>query len=264
MTTLQTAFAGAPAPVAVASKAPSVITPAVPAHASQLDVSVRSRPVAGQTVSGDFWDVFPIDDWTWGLLVGDAEGSGETAAPLAALAHQSVRTYATLGCSPGWALRQANRVLVRGAGPADLLLATAVLGYATPTRTGVDVRLVSAGHVPPLIVRRDRVETAPVGGPLLGAFADVSIAPWLVHLGPGDLLVLCTDGVTEARDCTGRLLGDAGLVAAVEARWGQPAALVAASVEQTALAHGASTLRDDATVLVVTALPRSAPRSRFA
>lgn len=219
-----------------------------------LDVAVRSQPASGHVVGGDFWDVFPIDGSSWGLLVGDAAGSGVAAAPLAAFARRSIRASATPTSSPGSALRHTNRALLQVARSAEdpPLLVTAALGYVTPNRDGVHVRLVSAGHVPPLIVRHGHVERVAVRGTLLGAVDEVSIPACSVQLLPGDALVVCTDGVTESRDTDGRFLDDAGLVAAVADAWGRPAAMIAASIAQLAVEHSGGTTRDDLTVLVVT------------
>ena len=222
-----------------------------------IDVSIRARPVAGQLVSGDFWDVFAVDECTWAVLLGDAIGSGAAAAPLAALAHRAILATAAAdgGCSPAAALRHANRALLDH-GHHDAPLTSAVLAYGRSVNAGLDVAIASAGHVPGLIVRADRVETAPVGGPLLGIFDDVAIGSVSIRLARGDALVLYTDGVTEARNQIGEMLGDTGLTESLIRNWGRPAATVTAAVERTALHHGGAAPHHDMAVIAITA-PRS-------
>jgi sigma-B regulation protein RsbU (phosphoserine phosphatase) len=112
---------------------------------------------------------------------------------------------------------------------------------------------VNAGHVPPYLRRGDgRLDRLRVGGPVLGLLEDVSLEEEETLLGPGDLLAVVTDGVTEAMDPSGEEFGDDRAVAAL-AR-GEPSgaeaaldALLAAVDEWTSVAG----CTDDLTVLTV-------------
>jgi sigma-B regulation protein RsbU (phosphoserine phosphatase) len=69
---------------------------------------------------------------------------------------------------------------------------------------GRNLRYVTAGHVPPAVIRADgRVEWLDVGGMIVGLLPDVQFECGTVALGAGDLLVACTDGITEAKDAAG-------------------------------------------------------------
>jgi serine phosphatase RsbU (regulator of sigma subunit)/anti-sigma regulatory factor (Ser/Thr protein kinase) len=168
---------------------------------------------AGTLVGGDWYDVVPLPDGRLGLCVGDVMGRGPAAAALMGQLRAALRAYATEGYPP-------REVLGRLAGFMAALdedrFATCLYAVHDPA-AGVTV-LASAGHPPPLLVRAtsgrgaDRpaddgagpdAVVAPVGvvpGPPLGVDANGSYADTTVRLGPGDCLLLFTDGLVEDRD----------------------------------------------------------------
>ena len=89
---------------------------------------------------------------------------------------------------------------------------------------GLQLRLASAGHPSPVVVRADGTATAvATGGDLLGVFEHASTVVDDITLAPGDALVCFTDGVTERRD-DGRMLGEEGVLAALSGATGLDAA----------------------------------------
>jgi len=112
----------------------------------------------------------------------------------------------------------------------------------------------NAGHYPPILVRADgSVERLVPGGPVLGVLADAAYQQGSASFGPGDRLVLFTDGITEARDLNDGEFGEDRLIAlAVENRTCSAPALQARLAEAVAAFVGGS-FQDDATLIVLAA-----------
>jgi PAS domain-containing protein len=153
-------------------------------------------------VGGDFFDAFPAGE-DWMVVIGDVSGHGPAAATLTSLARYTLRTAAELTGDPVRAIAQLNGTL--HARP-EMALCTAVCLHVR--LTGADagtVRIASAGHPLPVLVRDGDATLVGKAGPLAGAFDDVG---WPVHeeaVRPGDVLVLFTDGVLDAISHRGRL-----------------------------------------------------------
>jgi len=157
----------------------------------------------------------------------------------------TVRAYAAVDCDPRFVLGKTNELLLRHY--VDESHVTALLCLLDP-RTG-RLSLASTGHPAPVRLACTSCESLDVPfGPPLGAF--VCGYEW-AHAGleRGDCLVLFTDGVSEARR-DGEELGDDGVVEIVERLRGLPAAGVAQSVADAALAFSGA-LRDDLHVVAV-------------
>jgi PAS domain S-box-containing protein len=185
---------------------------------------LASSYAAGDTtadVGGDFYDVLALDGGLM-AIVGDVTGKGVTAAALTSLARYTLATAARFDPSPPAVVGLLNEVLV---GRADLSLVTVACAHFVPTPSGATMRLTSAGHPSPVLVRPGRAPTT-VGttGLLLGMTA---VARWdevVVELTPGDALLFYTDGITDTP--------------AAQERFGQDrllAALAGDSVDPTAL-----------------------------
>jgi serine phosphatase RsbU (regulator of sigma subunit) len=167
----------------------------------------------GQTsVGGDFYDVFPLADDDWFVVIGDVCGKGPLAAARTALARHSVRTGAVLRRRPAQALDVLNRALLMDES-ADQR-SRFVSAIAMRLRLGgaggvVEVDAATGGHHPPLIRRAGgTVERLAVRGTLLGVFEDITLGEASTLLSPGDRLVLFTDGVIESRAPDGTIYGD--------------------------------------------------------
>ena len=162
-----------------------------------FEVATLYRP-AGEVneVGGDFYEAFEIDGG-WMAAIGDVMGRGAAAASLTALARYTIRTAGTLTGDPRRAAALVDQALKQGS---DLALCSAVILVLPDTGDDpAEVRLLIAGHPPPLRVRDGRVEPVGASGPLLGAPDEPDWEIATVELELGDQLVLYTDGVTEAR-----------------------------------------------------------------
>lgn len=152
----------------------------------------------GTEVCGDFYDGFLAVDGSLVLVIGDVAGRGVTAAGLTGMVRHTLRALAR-DMPPVEALSRLNRSLVESSSSGDPRLLTAAVVRLTRTDAGLRAEVSLAGHCFPVVVRQRTAEHVGVPGMLLGAFADVTIGTVELDLAPGDLLVLHTDGVTEAR-----------------------------------------------------------------
>jgi serine phosphatase RsbU (regulator of sigma subunit) len=163
-----------------------------------LAIAARYR-AAGELneVGGDFYDAFERENGSWAFVVGDVSGKGAEAAAVTALARYTLRATAFDGASPARALERLNEAMLAD-GTAQF--ATVVLVCARVLADGrTEVDLALGGHLPPLVLRRDgQVEAVGEFGGLLGAYRDPSLVDARLTLEPGDVMLLYTDGVTEA------------------------------------------------------------------
>jgi serine phosphatase RsbU (regulator of sigma subunit) len=222
-------------------------------EAPGLEVAVRYHSIAdGGEVGGDFYDFFATGPERWLVAVGDVCGKGSAAAALTGLARHTLRAIATREDSPQAMLVFLNEALRRQS--ADAAFVT--VGCATLERRGdgFAVRLASGGHPYPLLVRagtRDAEEVV-VHGTLLGIEPDPELEEVELELRPGDLLVLRTDGVEDARGVDGRRFGEDRVVAAVGAAADGSAEAAAAAVDAAVDAHeGGRPRRDDRAIVVL-------------
>ncbi|MDA0180216.1 SpoIIE family protein phosphatase [Solirubrobacter phytolaccae] len=206
-----------------------------------LRVSSLYRPAGAENlVGGDFYDAFPTEHG-WMLLVGDVTGRGAAAAAQTGQARHTLRTAGRLLSDPAAALEQLNHALTDRA---ELAPCTVAIVHVTAQTTDV----LCAGHPQPLLVRGG--EPRPVGrfGPMLGAWPDAHWQPESLVLEPGDVLVLYTDGVTDAQGEDGRF-GDERLLAAL--RGVTDAAGAVAAIDRALSAFQRGEQADDTAVLAI-------------
>jgi sigma-B regulation protein RsbU (phosphoserine phosphatase) len=202
-------------------------------------------------VGGDFFDVLPHGDGSAFLVLGDICGKGAEAAALTGRVRHALTALAMVERDGRTLLRLLNELLIAGG---SSRFATLVLGTATPSDGCVDLTLASGGHPAPLIVRRaGGVDEVTVPGTLVGISPQARFAEARVRLGPGDLCLLYTDGITEARNRhdQAELFGDDRLRAVLEAAAGQPAREVVRRLRQAVRDWLGSSAHDDIAVLAV-------------
>jgi sigma-B regulation protein RsbU (phosphoserine phosphatase) len=231
------------------------LLPAALPEVAGLEVAVRWRP--SRDVSGDTYEAAALPGGRLLVAVADVVGKGIGASLLMATLQAGLRLLEPdlAGPDPDLAAVTArlDRLVARSTEPHQFVtLAWAVADPPGPDGTA-RLRYVVAGHPPPRLVRADgRVEALTSGGPLLGVLPDPAFRQGEARLGPGDALVLYTDGATEAQDARGEELEVGGLDralchAAPDAAGGLLDAVVAAV---DAWADGAAEA-DDLTLLAV-------------
>ncbi|HET7487478.1 MAG TPA: SpoIIE family protein phosphatase [Acidimicrobiales bacterium] len=231
----------------------SLLPPRPPALPG-MELATRYQAGEGpMPVGGDFLDVFRLGTNDWGVVVGDVCGRGPRAAALAALARWAVRASSVRTFPPADVLADLNGVLLGDdAAQGDDHFCSAVLARLELDTCGAWVTLASAGHPRPVVIRRAGwIDIRGHVAPPLGLFDDAAPADDRVGLGPGDALVILTDGITEARNDTGELFGDEHLQDVLLDCSGVPAEEVADRLLASAHAFAGGELRDDVAIVVV-------------
>jgi serine phosphatase RsbU (regulator of sigma subunit) len=172
------------------------ILPKVPPEVQGWEFAAFYRPA--RMVGGDFYDFFdlPGKPGQQGLVIADVADKGVPSALYMALTRTVIRTTAFTGRSPASTLMRANALILNDS-RSDLFLSAFYAKLDTDTG-----RLIycNAGHNPPLWLRVDGGEFVELStqGIILGAFEGIELDERRVDVAHGDLLVLYTDGVTEA------------------------------------------------------------------
>jgi PAS domain S-box-containing protein len=148
----------------------------------------------GIEIGGDLYDVLPTDDGCW-VLIGDVAGKGSAAAGVSVAVRHAVRGLTREVDEPEEVLGRVNELLLEGSGLNDF--ATAVLVRLRRGEGGWTLTAASAGHPPPVHVRRGGAQLLG-GGTVLGALHDARVERHEATFASGDTLVLYTDGWLEA------------------------------------------------------------------
>jgi phosphoserine phosphatase RsbU/P len=210
-----------------------------------IDLAAASIPC--RTVGGDFFDYLDVPEERVGFALGDVAGKGPPAALLAAVVQSNFVAQAQVTSDPAETMARINRALLRRT--IEARFATMFYGAI-----GTDGTLTycNAGQEPPLLVRRDGVASLDVGGPVLGLLSVATYDCGTVPLSPGDLVIVCSDGVTEARNTAGEEFERDRLIATVGSSHGAKAETVVAQLLAAVRAFSAGASQaDDITVLVL-------------
>lgn len=230
--------------------------PAGVRQAGDAVVAGITRPA--NTVGGDFYDVIPLADGRLVIALGDVAGKGSPAALLMALLLAMLRTLVDEGLEADRLIARLNVQVVKHS-PASRFI-TFFYGLYDPA-TGV-LRYVNAGHLPPMLLRADGRFDRVAGessGLALGMFEQATYVTREIVIEPGDVLVLYSDGITEAENVAGRAFEDTGLEQVVQG-WaktadGRPDQLGAAILAAVQTHAGEARLADDLTALVLARAP---------
>ncbi len=225
----------------------SLVPPAMPTVPG-LEVAAAYHPAGdGSQVGGDFYDCFRVGPTDWFVVLGDVCGKGVEAAVVTALARYTLRGLAAVLDQPADLLHQLNDVLFAHESDRFCTLVLARLRREGDTWRAT---VATAGHPPALLVQ-EGAPTVELGlhGPIVGAFEHAAYEQEDVVLGSGQVLLLYTDGVTEARGGDD-YYGELRLAEATARFAAGPSALVAGLVEEV-LDFQAGVARDDIAVLAL-------------
>ena len=179
------------------------LSPTMFRHPPFFEVAAASVP--SRHLGGDFYDLLARDDDTYVFVLGDVSGKGIPAALLAAMAQGALQAQFLGGeqCLDD-IISSLNRVLVEKSASGRFL----TLFCASLTNDGT-FAFVNAGHNPPLLIRKNgEVEHLTTKSILLGAFDFADYTQAKTKLAPGDVVVMYTDGVTEAVNSANDMFGD--------------------------------------------------------
>jgi serine phosphatase RsbU (regulator of sigma subunit) len=163
-------------------------------------------------MAGDFYDIFPLPDGHWGIVVADVSDKGAAAAMYMAMTRSLIRASASNNSNPAGTLHEVNqRLLAHSTSDMFVTVFYAVLDAETQTLT-----YANAGQNPPLLRRiSGRIEKLTRTGAALGVLEELTLSDASLILAPGDSLVIYTDGVTDALNPQGEEYGTTRLADAL-------------------------------------------------
>ncbi|MES0360867.1 MAG: SpoIIE family protein phosphatase [Anaerolineales bacterium] len=189
----------------------------------QLSIKLKSA----RETSGDFFDVIPLPRGYYGILMADVVDKGVAAALFMALSWSLFRTYAAdFPSHPEMVLTSVNQRILDDTSANQFV--TVFYGVLDP----VSGRFVyaNAGHSPPLVFNSqsgEKLQRLENTGKPLGLFEDEFWGQGEIELSPGDVVVIYTDGVSEAQNEQQEFFDESGLVASVKHNLGAPAGDIA-------------------------------------
>jgi phosphoserine phosphatase RsbU/P len=214
---------------------------------SGVEAFGMTRPA--NTVGGDFYDIIPLPDGRVLLALGDVAGKGSPAALLMALLLAMMRTLVDEGLHGAALAARLNAQIVKQA-PSTRFV-TLFVGLLNPL-TG-DFEYVNAGQNPPLLRRADgSYERLRTGGMSLGMFDHATYESGETRIAVGDVLVMFSDGVTEAENGAGEPFDESGLQRIIDGSgWASAKELAWATFVAVEEYREQRRLLDDLTILVV-------------
>lgn len=203
----------------------------------------------GAEVGGDFYDVFPTGvDEGWSALIGDVCGKGAEAAALSALARHTIRAANVNLRKPRRILAFLNQLVLQGDYHRFITVAYCRMRFLNGV---LQVTVGRAGHLPPLVLRRDgSVEAVGKPGTLIGVTPDPKLSDQVIKVLPGESLVLYTDGITEARGLEDQF-GQDRLEQELARCVGKSAQEIADHLETAVAAFQVERAHDDMAILVI-------------
>ncbi len=211
-------------------------------------LDIAGKTLSSRTVGGDYFDYLEFPDGRIGMIVGDVAGKGMPASLLEASLQARVKVLFEEGDRLSEKITRLNKATA--ASCPDNRFITFFMTVADPA-TG-ELVFCNAGHNPPMLVRAGGGHTLLDGGGLmLGIFAMSKYTESTAQMQPGDVLVLYTDGVTEANNLAEDDFGEARLLALVESLKDRPAVEIVDAIHKAVadFAQGAPQ-GDDITVVV--------------
>jgi phosphoserine phosphatase RsbU/P len=174
----------------------SILPEALPEY-PEIEAASAYQPVGSDAeIGGDYYDLFRAPDGAPWFAIGDVCGKGVQAATKTSMIKYSVRALVAAGFKPAAVLGEVNRFVCESGEASDIV----TLWVGRLDAPSYEFTYSSGGHPPGIIRHSDgTTERTDPTGPLLGALVDVVYGEETMKLGEGDVILLCTDGVTEAR-----------------------------------------------------------------
>ena len=215
--------------------------------------SVASFWQAARTVSGDFYDFIPLRSGDWGIVIADVADKGVPAALFMALSRTILRTIALNRSDPGDVLARVNEI-INAEARSDLFI---TVFYGVWQADSETLFYANAGHNPPMLLEGNGRFRKLDGGDLaLGVLPGVQIKTHQIHLKPDDILLLYTDGVTEAINEDFDEFGIERMQLAAAGASGGDAQAIVNAITQSIRDHAGSAQQfDDITLVVLKRCP---------
>jgi sigma-B regulation protein RsbU (phosphoserine phosphatase) len=234
----------------VAADIQQAFLPKVLPQIAGFDIAATNIPA--REVGGDFFDVFPAGDGKHAFVIADVAGKGVPASLFMALSRTAVRIVSRHERSARRVLTSSNSIFIEDSGSVSFVS----LFYSVLDQKEGVLTYVNAGHNPPLLVHPDgTMEELSPTGPVIGLLDDPGYTEGHVRLRKGDVLVMYTDGVTEAIDSHCAMFSEERLRAVVMKSTHLPAEGIVTAVRETVTAFcGQVPQFDDITILVLKVL----------
>ena len=231
----------------IAAEIQQALLPKMARDASYFTAAAASLPC--RSIGGDFYDYVDLPDGAVGFALGDVAGKGPPAALLSALMQGMFAAQAARSEPPSTTMSRVNLALYRRG--IESRFVTLMYGALTPEGK---LTYCNAGHNPPLIIgaKGDNVRRLECGGPIVGLFEGATYDEETVALTPGDMLIVFSDGVSEALSAAGDEYGESRIVTVVQknASAEPQQMLEAVFADVRAFAQGAAQ-SDDITAMVL-------------
>jgi len=224
----------------------------LPAHMPKLEGwDFAARLESARDTSGDFYDIIPLANNHWGVVIADVSDKGMGAALFMAMSSTLIRTYATqYPTLPALTISTVNERILNDT-RSDMFV-TAFYGVLEPN-TG-RLRYVNAGHNPPLLVSNQKGKTIDrlrATGMALGVMGDMIWKQKVTRLLPGDVLVLYTDGLTDAQNLFGEFYDERRLLSLIRKSWHSSRDILSAILKDLDSFAGGNQRLDDITLVVI-------------
>jgi phosphoserine phosphatase RsbU/P len=214
---------------------------------SGLEFTAVCIPARG--VSGDYYDVLQLPDGRLIIAIADISGKGIPAAILMANLQALLRALSSIGNSPADVCRRLNQHLNQVMDESRF----ATFFYAEWQPDERRLRYVNAGHNPPILLDSGPSRRLKEGGIPLGIFPSSEFEMGEVPLKPSDLLVLYSDGITEAKENSGEEFGDERLENLITANQEKPLPEIQTQILEAVREWSGQEVEDDMTLVLVRA-----------
>lgn len=224
----------------------------LPSRVPQLPgVTIAGICVPAKEVGGDYYDYLAREDGTLDLVIADVSGHNVGSALLMAETRTFIRALAASLVSTDQVLADLNEFFYEDLSQAELFITMVFLKYR-PEEKLLDYS--SAGHNPPIVYRAasGTIERLDAEGLILGVMQGIVFERKQLHLEPGDLLLLYTDGITEAENHRGDFFGDDRLSSLLKSLTSfEPQQIIDQLLEQVRLFTGVHNFNDDISLVVM-------------
>ena len=237
----------------MASRVQEVIFPDI-ADNERFYFSAYSKPA--EKVSGDYYDVFKLENSAYGFLIVDVQGHGLPAAMITMIIKEKFRQYTPRFSDPSGLIKLINAEIVEILEDMDKDLALYFTAFYLIIDAENNIYSVDAGHICPFLVRRDhkKIELLKSGGIPIGISKEMDnmYITYQTKAERGDKLILYTDGIIEARNSEKKEYGMGGIIRTLKKDFSEPAdSLLTSIIKDLSGFTNLNKLKDDATLFVI-------------
>jgi phosphoserine phosphatase RsbU/P len=210
---------------------------------------IAGKSIPAQSVGGDYFDFIQIDEHRLAFCLGDVSGKGLPASLLMSNVQATLRSHALMGLTAQECTSRSNRLLFQSTSAEKFV----TLFYGILDLRDHTLLYANAGHEHPIIVSAKRaVLRLSTGGIMLGMLEEFPFQNDTVALNPGDIMVVFSDGVTEAMNADQAQFGDERLQEVIMSHEDESASVLIESIVDAIRSYvGATPQMDDITLMVV-------------